>query len=221
MKKESNYIAPRFLGLFALISLKVRKRIYQRVFSEIKLHKNLNILDIGVTADKSIDSNFFEKYYPFKESITAISLENASFLEKIYPGLKFMRINALKLPFKENHFDIAFCSAVIEHVGSRLNQEKLIDEALRVSKLLILTTPNKYFPIEFHTLTPFIHWLPGKIFRYFLKYTNRGFFAEEKNLNLLSSKDINDILSKKECSCQQSNQKLFGLTSNLVYIIYK
>ena len=34
-------------------------------------------------------------------------------------------------------------------------------ELCRVSKRVFVTTPNRMFPLEVHTLLPFVHWLPS------------------------------------------------------------
>ena len=34
-------------------------------------------------------------------------------------------------------------------------------------------TPNRWFPIEFHTLLPLVHWLPPEHFRKLLVLTGR------------------------------------------------
>ena len=48
--------------------------------------------------------------------------------------------------------DLVISSAVIEHVGSFDNQRKMIQNMIRLSKkYIVLTTPNKFHPIEFHT----------------------------------------------------------------------
>jgi hypothetical protein len=35
-----------------------------------------------------------------------------------------------------------------------------VAEALRVARRAFVTTPNRWFPIEVHTLLPLVHWLP-------------------------------------------------------------
>jgi len=87
-------------------------------------------------------------------------------MEKEYKGLKFKQGNALSTPFADNSFELVFSSAVIEHVGSLENQNQFIKELVRISKKYVfITTPNRYYPIEFHTILPIIHWLPKKIHR--------------------------------------------------------
>jgi len=210
-----------------MIALWMRNRIYSYCAQLIGFNAETLVLDVGVTSDQTADSNFFEDLYPFPSSLTAVGLEDASFLEKKYPGLKFVRADALDMPFSDNQFDFCFCSAVVEHVGDRDNQVQLISELLRVGEVVVVTTPSKWFPLEFHTLTPFLHWLPPQIFRLFLRITGRNFFALEKNLNLLGGNELVDIareaLARSGRSTQSSislkRMRLLGMTSNLVLVI--
>ncbi|QNJ24536.1 hypothetical protein SynSYN20_00176 [Synechococcus sp. SYN20] len=221
MQKTSGYIAPRVLGFAEKLALHVRKSIYKSTIAAIALDRSLKVLDVGVTSDMSSDSNFFEKMYPYPGRIVAVGMEDARFLEELYPGLKFVCADACSLPFLDDSFDIAFCSAVIEHVGSRQRQEQLILELARVSKISVITTPNRWFPIEFHTLTFMIHWLPQSWFRRFLRMTGRRFFSTEKNLNLLTDLSMKHMLAGNKLIYKCHHHKLIGLTSNLVYVINK
>jgi len=69
--------------------------------------------------------------------------------------------DALDLPFEDNSFDLVFSNAVIEHVGNESNQLQFVREHQRVGINWIMTTPNKYFPVESHTQTLFRHFLKG------------------------------------------------------------
>lgn len=219
MTTESQYIAPRLAGFGPKLAWRVRREIFINLMDELQPAPKWQVLDAGVTADRTSDSNFFEKLYPYPESITAIGLEDASFLEVDHPGIRFVRANACNLPFADNTFDLAFCSAVIEHVGSRKNQLQLIRELTRVSRMAVITTPNRYFPLEFHTLTPLIHWLHPRIFRGFLSLTGRSFFAEESNLNLLSEKDMDRMIGSLGLRARKKHHRLIKIKSNLVYYV--
>ncbi|MFN9547054.1 MAG: class I SAM-dependent methyltransferase [Cyanobacteriota bacterium] len=221
MKPESNYIAPRLGGFAPRLAWKVRQEIYRSLMERIQPQPDWQILDAGVTSDRTPDSNFFEQLYPYPNAITAVGLEDASFLEQKYPGVKFILADACQLPFADNSFDLVFCSAVIEHVGSRQRQQDLIRELTRVGRIAIITTPNRYFPLEFHTLTPLLHWLKPSLFRKFLRCTGRSFFADEKNLNLLSERDLDHLLAKENLTAEKHHHLLWGFTSNLVYYLGK
>ena len=87
---------------------------------------------------------------------------------------------------------------------------------------IFIQTPNRFYPIDFHTILPFIHWLPKKIHRKILKLMNLDFYSKEENLNLLSIKDLKKIckiLNVKKYKIIK--HKLFFLTSNLILVIYK
>lgn len=221
MKTSSAYIAPRLGGFGPRLAWKVRLEIYNRFMVRLQPKPDWKVLDAGVTSDRTPDSNFFEQLYPYPESITAVGLEDASFLEEEHPGVKFLLADACQLPFPDDSFDLVICSAVIEHVGSRQRQETLIRELSRVGRICVITTPNRFFPIEFHTLTPFLHWLKPSLFRRFLRHTGRSFFADEKNLNLLSEKDMDRLINACEFYSEKHHHHLWGLTSNLVYYISK
>jgi hypothetical protein len=143
---------------------------------------------MGVTSDRTYShSNYFENWYPYKDRITACGMDNAGFLEEVYPGLRFVRADGRNLPFADREFDYVHSSAVLEHVGSRDKQAAFLREAWRVTrKGIFITTPNRWFPIEFHTIMPFAHWLPAVAFRKLCTMRGMDFFASEDNLNLLT-----------------------------------
>jgi len=66
------------------------------------------------------------------------------------------------LPFPDRSFDIVFSNSVIEHVGSFESQQKFANEIARVGRSYWVQTPNRWFPIEPHLLTPFLHFLPAR-----------------------------------------------------------
>ena len=57
-----------------------------------------------------------------------------------------------------------------------------------MQKNSFITTPNRFYPIDFHTKIPVIHWLPKNIHRLILKTLGLHFYANEENLNLLDKK---------------------------------
>ena len=49
---------------------------------------------------------------------------------------------------------------MIEHVGDAQSQRRFAREVARVGRAYWVQTPNRWFPVEQHLLTPFVHWLP-------------------------------------------------------------
>jgi hypothetical protein len=174
------------------------------------------ILDVGATPDQFLpESNFFELLYPHKNRLTVTSIEDASFLENLYPGLRFVQTGTGKLPFEDLSFDIVFCSAVLEHVGNRMHQRFFINEILRVCRKFFIITPNRQFPIEFHTFLPLIHWFPQSLHQWFLRRLGLNFWARTDNLNLLTPHSLR-LLFPDTASIHLTRLKLMGFPSNLV-----
>lgn len=215
--EESPYYTgqARFEFLVERISTRVRNKIYKSFAELAEPTAELKVLDVGVTSNRRSDSNFFEACYPHKEQITAVGLEDASFLSEMYPGLTYIQADAMQLPFADRSFDIATSWAVIEHVGSREQQRRFLSEMARVSRKLFVTTPNRWYPVEFHTVLPFLHWLPPSQFRQILKGLKKDYFAEEANLNLLSERDFIELLPAG-MKVTTAHAHLLGPVSNLV-----
>jgi len=172
-----------------------RRRMYEMFINVMNMSPSDTLLDVGATSDTTYDhSNYLEAWYPHKDRITALGIDDASFLEALYPGVRFVPGDGRNLPFENEQFDFVHSSAVLEHVGSRAKQSIFLGELWRVArKGIFVTTPNRWFPIEFHTVMPLVHWLPPSMFRALMNRTGKSFFASEDNLNLLSRSDLGKI----------------------------
>lgn len=206
------------------LALQKRLKMYDIFLSEFPENSFSHVLDVGVTADAdALSSNYFEKYFPHKDKIMALSNQDARFLEADYPGLTFCPGDARNLPFGDQSIDVIFSSAVIEHIGSLENQKQMISECFRVAKKgVFITTPNRWHPIEIHTLLPFLHWLPKPIHRTLLKTLGLKFYSLENNLNLLDRKTIHAIC--KDLGIENFSIRpimTMGFISNLIFIIKK
>lgn len=205
------------------ISVKIaayqRKKMFDLFLAQCDPSGNDRLLDVGVTSDTTYEaSNYLEAWYKYKNNVVAVGIDDASFLEELYPGMKFVMANGLDLPFEDRSFDIVHSSAVLEHVGSEEKQVQFVRECARVAKrAFFITTPNRWFPIEFHTVLPLIHWLPKNGFRYILRNTGYDFFSLEENLNLIGRRDLNRISSSiNEYGISIHGVRLLGIESNII-----
>ena len=179
------------------LSLAARESMVNMFFEAFPPSECLSVLDVGVTSERDPTANYLEKLYPFPGNLTCAGVQDASWLTKEYPGIKFVQLETGKpLPFMDQEFDCVYSNAVIEHVGSRQDQEAFILELMRVSKSFYITTPNRWFPVEMHTHIPLLHFIPQRLFRHLLNLMGDKFYAQEKNLNLLSCKDFLALFPK-------------------------
>nr|WP_246715217.1 class I SAM-dependent methyltransferase [Aestuariivirga litoralis] len=135
--------------------------------------------------------------------------------------MTFKHADATRLPFADQSFDVVHSSAVLEHVGSFENQVRMMAECARVCRRgFFITTPNRWFPVEFHTVLPFVHWLPKPAFRNLMRKTGRGFFAEESNLNLMGGAELRRAATlagiEGQLNVTLSSVSLLGWPSNLL-----
>jgi SAM-dependent methyltransferase len=198
-----------------------RRRMFERFLGSLAVDPADSILDVGATSDRAYDhSNYLEAWYPHKERLTAVGIDDASFLERLYPGLTFRQADGRALPFADRSFDFSHCSAVIEHVGTRADQARLLSELWRVCrKGLFVTTPNRWFPVEFHTVVPLVHWLPPRVFRAILRAAGHETLADVTHLNLMSRGDL--LLAAVTAGitgARVEGARLCGWTSNLLLI---
>jgi len=204
------------------IATRQRRLMFSKFMEECRVRDADTVLDVGVTSDQTYESsNYVESWLPNKSLITAVGVDDAEFLETLYPGLKYVRANGLALPFEQKSLDVVHSSAVLEHVGSFGNQVKFIKECARVTRRsFFLTTPNRFYPVEFHTVLPLVHWCPKPWFRYVLRMIGYSFFALEENLNLMSISEVHKAASlalpPTEFNFKVATVKLLGLASNIL-----
>ncbi len=151
------------------------------------------VLDVGVSANEHNNQvNLFLNTFRHSENLyTGLGIETLDKIKKKNPNKRFLEYDGKTFPFNDKEFDWIFSNAVIEHVGNTDQQLHFINEMLRVSKNVFFTTPNKYFPVEAHTNTLFRHWF-NRSFYQWCKASKPSW--SKKNLLLISSKDINNLM---------------------------
>jgi SAM-dependent methyltransferase len=205
------------LPLASRVSLLVRRRMYGLFSEHFRPGPDTTVLDVGVTSDSSFaESNYLEQLHPYPQKIVCVGTEDGAYLARRHPGLRFQRVApGAPLPFREREFDLVFCSAVLEHVGSREAQRAFLAELCRVGRGFFVTTPNRWFPVETHTGIPLLHFLPASLFRGLLRRTPLRYWADEAHLNLLAAADLARLLPR-DATAEIRRVRVAGFTSNLV-----
>src|SRR5581483_11897881 len=110
-------------------------------------------------------------------------------------NIDFKIYNGSELPFENDYFDYIASSSVLEHVS---HPEKVLKEMFRVLKpkgRILLSLPNKYYPVETHTLAWFVSYMPRWMAKKYLKILKRS-PLEHDNLHFYSYFQIIDMLKK-------------------------
>jgi hypothetical protein len=170
------------------LSAVARRRVYDLFMEKMRPGASDRILDVGTTDDRGIESNMLEQLYPHREQLTCVSLTDGKAILAAYPGVRHVQTGAGRpLPFGPNAFDIVYCNAVLEHVGSSERQKDFIVELCRVAPRRFVAVPNRAFPVEHHTGLPLVHYLPKAWFRRLLRGGRYDIWSREENLNYVSA----------------------------------
>lgn len=205
------------LGLVRRIRRLQTRRIYERFAEWLPPRPDFRVLDLGVSgADPSREVHFFECRYPYLEKVVAAGVEPGAEFERLFPEVRYIEIERQRpLPFADAEFDVVFSNAVVEHVGTRADQRDFLGEALRVGRQLFLTTPNRWYPVELHTMIPLIHFLPPDVYRPLLERLGFAFFADEQNLNLLDKPTLRGLLAADR-EARVETLDFLGLPANIL-----
>jgi len=124
--------------------------------------------------------------------------------------------------FPSAAFDVVFSNSVIEHVGGIERQRQFAAECMRCGRGYFVQTPNKWFPVDTHTLMPFAHWLPQKAFRKLIRFSPRfvffktdpGDLADFSNMRLLGARDLKELFPGAEII----KERFCGMTKSLIAV---
>ena len=164
--------------------------IINKKLTDIKIH---DALDIGTTNDQDYQSsNFLIKNLINISEFKSVSDQyiDDNFFSTILT--KSITDNFTNEEIDNFKSDLVISNATIEHVGNFENQIKMVKNVAKLArKFFVITTPNRYHPLDFHTKLPFLHWMPKNVHRSLLNFIGLNYFAKEENLNLFSEQDLN------------------------------
>lgn len=194
---------------------KRRMREFARTFG---ITPETRVLDVGGTP-------FNWSLLSVRPRLTILNLPRTK--EEMEPGVNWVGGDGCLLPFRDRSFDVVFSNSVIEHVGELETQRVFAREIARVGVGYYVQTPNRWFPIEPHLLTPF-HFLPKKwqrrlvnrftIWAMLVRPTpdRRDFYLQHylNDIRLLDCGEMEVLFPEAEIR----KERLFGLTKACVAV---
>ncbi len=183
--------------------------------------RNLNILDLGSgeggTSSVLSDGNTVISL--------DISLERLNRQKDKNKNYALVLGNAIRLPFKDNFFDLIILQDVIEHVQSPEILINNISAVLKPGGTIYLSTPNK---LSIFNLIADPHWgMPvvsvlsrNSIKKYFLKYFRKSEYQRSDAAQLLSLNEMLDLVKGKftvRLFTKHSVVRLFGGDKGIIW----
>jgi 2-polyprenyl-3-methyl-5-hydroxy-6-metoxy-1,4-benzoquinol methylase len=179
------------------------------------------VLDVGGGGRAARGGNYFEHHYPHPARMVTcvygVDQELAGFRQQ-HPQIRVVAGDGRALPFADNAFDVVVSNAVIEHVGTRAQQQAFVAELARVARRVFLATPNRWFPVDTHTLIPLAHYLPPAAQFRIYRLLGREYWASIDRLNLLGARTLRALVPAG-VQARLVRLRLCGLTHSLVLVL--
>lgn len=205
------------LPSFLTLTTRFRRRRMARFAREFAITKETTVLDVGGAPETW---NLLD----IRPRVTLLNTPRTR--EELAAAKTWVAGDGRCLPFRDRSFDIVFSNSVIEHVGDSESQRRFAAEAVRVGRAYWVQTPNRWFPVEQHLLTPLIHWLPKSWQRSIIpNFTlwallvrpapdRREFYLRHflDDIRLLSASDLRKLFP----GCRIVRERFLGWTKSLI-----
>lgn len=187
---------------------KSRMRLFARRFA---INSNTKVLDLG-------GGSFNWTLLDVRPRLTILDVYEHS---NKADWAEYVVGDGCRTTFADRSFDIVFSNSVIEHVGGLERQQEFARECRRCGSAFFVQTPNKWFPVDTHTLLPFAHWFP-RLFKKLIRFSPRFLFfkadpgdlADFSNMRLLGKRDLQQLFPGAEIR----KERFFGITKSLIAI---
>lgn len=176
----TNYESGTSLG--SLFRRRRARLITDLIESCFQKAQRVRILDIGgresywnIFSDEFLDSH--------RVHVTLINEEGE--LSDLHQRNRFRQVCAdgCRLhQYQPGDFEFVHSNSVIEHVGSWDNMCLLAQEVQRLGSSFYVQTPNFWFPMEPHFMSPVFHWLPRVVRIALIRRLSLGHMRRQEHL---------------------------------------
>jgi 2-polyprenyl-3-methyl-5-hydroxy-6-metoxy-1,4-benzoquinol methylase len=109
--------------------------------------------------------------------------------------IQFIHSGIQDIPLQPNSAEIFVSIETLEHVGQEQIKRSLLHIKNVASQIVLITTPNKLFPVVPHdTRLPFVHWLPPHQRKVITRMTKRA--HQDQGNQFVSPFDLKVIMDK-------------------------
>ncbi len=197
--------------VYSALNTRFRRRRMRDFERRMELSDGVSVLDVGGTPT----------IWSFVSCRPKLTILNLGPSDSADDALEVIG-DGTRLPFADQCFDIVFSNSVIEHVGSAENQRKFAEEIRRVGHRVYVETPNRWFPVDPHLLTPMIHFLPRDWQRKLVRnFTVWGLITRPSPNQVDSFIDTTRLLDATEMQqlfprCHLDRERFARLTKSLI-----
>ena len=189
-----------------------RRKRFRQFLSAFGVSRETRVLDVG-------GLQYYWQFSDLLPRVTTVNLEWPSAGQR--PG-DWVIADARMLPFREKSFEVAFSNSVIEHISDPADRQSFARELGRVAERYYVQTPNFWFPVEPHLMTPFVHYLPQTLQRRLLRnFTVWGILVRPtpegcddflRDIRMLDERELRQLFPEAEIW----RERVLGITKSLI-----
>jgi len=191
-----------------------RRRRLQAFRDRFRVGPQTRVLDVGGYA----------YYWSFLDEPPAVTILNIEPPVEGTGSFDWVVADAARLPFRDNAFEIVFSNSLLEHIADDGAREAFAAEARRVGRHYCVQTPNRWFPVEPHLLTPFIHYLPARLQRKLVRnFTVWGWLTRPSAAEAAGFLDLTRLLDRAEMrklfpQASILRERFLGMTKSFIAV---
>ncbi|MDO8412874.1 MAG: hypothetical protein Q7S51_03670 [Gallionellaceae bacterium] len=220
-KRLSNYESPTSTG--SKLRAKRIAPLLKMIATVAEEQGLVNLIDVGGT-EKYWDSILRQHLDMHNISITIVNLPGSPMPQDHGP-FKFVGADGCNLAaFADKSFHIAHSNSVVEHVGDWSRMVQFAKELSRIAQKYFVQTPNYWFPVEPHFMTPFFHWLPKPVrlqlvLNFQLGNWNKAASIDEAMRTVESARLLNkDMFQELFKDADILTEKFYGLPKSFIAV---
>jgi len=202
-------------------------RVQSRVMRHFRQRRHQWLAEQFADCRSVVDIGGRESMWQTVRLSPRVTIVNPEAVAVTKPEFRYVQGDGRKLAFAAaGAFDLAFANSAIEHVGTLRDQKLFAGEMMRVGRRLYCQTPSRWFPLEFHYLGLFVHWLPRNWFTYGVhRYcTLRGILGKPSRQQSLELRTSIRLLSRNELAalfpgCRIRTERFLGWPKS--YVVWR